>query len=271
MTKPQTDKSTTANHAADKADDPDDPSTGFMFDQLCGVASHNPGRMSNRVKTHISPLAHHIFDGNWVPCSSQPHPMLTVTLTPCPEDHTTLGHPMTSTKSLRHTSVPIVADSGCQSCIMPTLHARELGISDADIIPVKLMMQGAIQEDLGVQGAIVADISTQDTSGSVRCTKQLIYLSNKMEKAFLCREALVGLGTLPAHFPTIPAGTAHAITAGVNDEESWCSCPKRPHEPPPLPTSFPAGLHATPENVPALKQWILDYYGASTFNTCEHQ
>ncbi len=30
-------------------------------------------------------------------------------------------------------------------------------------------------------------------------------------------------------------------------------------------------LHATLENVPALKQRILDYYGASTFNTCEHQ
>ncbi len=138
--------------------------------------------------------------------------MLTGTLTPCPEDHMTLGHPMTSTKSLRHTYIPMVADSGCQSCIMPTQHARELGTSDKDIIPVKLMMRGTIQEDLGVQGAIVADISTHDTSGSVRCTKQLKYLSNKMEKAFLCREALVGLGTLPAHFPAIPTGMPHAVT-----------------------------------------------------------
>ncbi len=132
-------------------------------------------------------------------------------------------------------------------------------------------MRGAIQEDLGVQGAVVADISTQDTSGSVRCIKQLIYLSNKMDKAFLSREALVGLWALPAHFPAIPAGMPHAITAGANDEEPSCSCPKRPHETPLLPTSLPPGLHTTPENVPPLKQWILDYYGASTFNTCEHQ
>ncbi len=42
MTKSQTDKSAAAIHTADGADDPDDPSTLFMFDQLCGVASHNP-------------------------------------------------------------------------------------------------------------------------------------------------------------------------------------------------------------------------------------
>ena len=50
-----------------------------------------------------------------------------------------------------------------------------------------------------------------------------------------------------------------------------CSCPKRPDVSPPLPTNLPPGLRAIPEHVPALKEWILDYYGSSSFNTCEHQ
>ena len=44
-------------------------------------------------------------------------------------------------------------------------------------------MRGAIREDLGVTGAIVADVSTTDTSGTLRSTRQLIYVSDKIEKA----------------------------------------------------------------------------------------
>ena len=76
-----------------------------------------------------------------------------------------------------------------------------MGFGKADIIPVKVVMRGAIREDLGVTGAIVADVSTTDTSGSLRSTRQLRYVSDKIEKAFLCREALVTLGALPVNFP----------------------------------------------------------------------
>ena len=47
-----------------------------------------------------------------------------------------------------------------------------------------------------------------------------------------------------------------------------CSCPQRqlpPSEPPLLP------CEPTPENPPVLRQYILDRYAASSFNTCEHQ
>ena len=157
---------------------------------------------------------------------------------------------------------------------MPTTVAYKMGLSDSDIFPVTLTMCGAIAEDLFVCGGIVAIITATDMSGSIRCTKQIIYLSKKMTKSFLCREALVDLGALPTHFPAIPANNIHitASTSSVTEPDlPICSCPKRPDEPPPLPTSLPPGLKAIPEHVPALKQWILDYYGASSFNTCEHQ
>ena len=168
----------------------------------------------------------------------------------------------------------MIADSGCQSCIMPTNVAYKMGLSDGDIFPVTLTMRGAIAEDLLVRGGIVADITTTDLSGSMRCTKQIVYLSSTITKSFLCREALVDLGALPTHFPAIPAHPIHVTASATSDTESEYpiyACPRRPDEPPPLPTSLPPGLKAIPEHVPALKQWILDYYGASSFNTCEHQ
>ena len=47
-----------------------------------------------------------------------------------------------------------------------------------------------------------------------------------------------------------------------------CSYPKQT-KPPPLPTTLPC--LATEENVVKLKQYLLDYYSSSTFNTCKHQ
>ena len=71
-----------------------------------------------------------------------------------------------------------------------------MGISTKDIFPVKLTMRGAIEEDLGVQGGIVVDISTKDAGGSLRRAKQFMYVSNKIDKAFLCREGLICLGAM---------------------------------------------------------------------------
>ena len=266
--RPHKTRDSQAHHMADT---PDDTSVGFLFDQLC-VSSNLRESNSERQDTN-PPLKHHIFDGKWAPRSSQSHPMLTVTLKPSPDDHRILGHPMSYTANLQTISVTMIADSGCQSCVIPLRYATMMGVSDSDILPVQLNMRGAIQEDLGVCGGIVADISTADQSGSERCTKQLIYLSSKLDNAFMCKEALVGLGALSASFPAIPASnlTLFAAAVDIETDSPRCSCPKRPDEPPPLPTSLPPGLQATPEGVPAMKEWILNHYAASTFNICEHQ
>ena len=157
---------------------------------------------------------------------------------------------------------------------MPVNIAYKMGLSKADFIPVNLRMRGASGEDLRVCGAIAADITTNDSSGSTRCTKQMIYLSERMNKAFSSKEALESLEVIQVDFPAIhtyPISMAASTTLDTPVDHPICSCPKRPEEPPPLPTCLPPGLEAAPENVPALKEWILNYYGASSFNTCEHQ
>ncbi|RUS68757.1 hypothetical protein EGW08_023479, partial [Elysia chlorotica] len=129
------------------------------------------------------------------------------------EDHAILGFPMADTSKLPPINIPMIADSGCQSSIVPLRSAQSMGFGKEDKIPVRLIMRGAIKEDLGVTGAVVTDVSTTGTSGTPRSTRQLIY----------------------------------------------------------IPSNLPPGLTATKNNLPALKEWLLDYYGATAFNVCEHQ
>jgi len=147
-----------------------------------------------------------------------------------------------------------------------------MGISKEDLIPVKLTMLGAIKEDLGVIGGVIVNITIRDNSGSSRSTRQLCYVSDKMGKAFLCREALIILGIIRPDFPSVLATTSMTTDTPTDvSDESPCYCPRRSQSPPPIPTALPPGLSSVEENVGALREWLLDYYGATTFNVCEHQ
>ena len=133
-----------------------------------------------------------------------------------------------------------------------------MGYSAEDIMPVSLSMRGAIKEDLGVEGGIILKVSISNDSGPGRSCKQLVYLSKRMTKAFLCREALEQLGIISSNFPEIDADNVYH-TSSEPPTDHQCNCPKRPKEVPPIPTSLPPGLTATEKDVPALKEWLLDY------------
>ena len=241
----------------------------LSFEQLCGIhVSH-----TDKAETSLRPpVAHHIFDDGWIERPSKPHPTVLVDLIPLPEDQKELGYPIPNASKLKRLAVPMLADSGCQSSVIPTQTALAMGYTRNDIMPVKLKMRGAIREDLGIEGGIVVNVCVHDVAGSVRSSKQLVYVSGKMEKAFLCREALEKLGIVPANFPVVPAlQPADHIASAESPEACSCQCPRRGQAPPPLPKSLPPGLKGTDQDVPALKEWLLDYYGTTTFNVCEHQ
>ncbi|KAH3852125.1 hypothetical protein DPMN_094623 [Dreissena polymorpha] len=86
--------------------------------------------------------------------------MVQVRLTPMPEEQSSFGHPMKDTFNLKPITVSMVADTGCQSSVIPLGTANSLGVQAQDLIPVKLVMRGAIKEDLGIMGAIVLSVAT---------------------------------------------------------------------------------------------------------------
>ena len=47
-----------------------------------------------------------------------------------------------------------------------------------------------------------------------------------------------------------------------------CDCPQR-QTPPQIPTNLP--FPATEDNIHRLRDFLLEHYKSSTFNTCEHQ
>ena len=266
--------SSNASVSKSSTKDPEQDSAGYVFDQLCVVTDQSgPGSqtMPSSIPDSVCPIEHYIFDGQWVARPSKPHPMVLVRLTPMPDEHASFGHPMKDTSKLKPITVSMVADTECQSSIIPLQTASSLGIQTQDLVPVKLVMRGAIKEDLGVIGAIVVDVATRTSDGSIRSTRMLCYVSDTMEKAFLCREALVSLGIIAKDFPKATAMTPDVTASMDSCEEYTCSCPRRQQEPPPMPTSLPNGLSPTEDNVEALKEWLLDYYGSTTFNVCEHQ
>ena len=89
-----------------------------------------------------------------------------------------------------------------------------------------------------------------------------------MNKAFLCREALEQLGIISKNFPEISADHTFNLST---EPGSSCNCPRRVKEIPSMPQELPDGLTGREEDVPALKEWLLQYYGSTAFNVCEHQ
>ena len=114
-----------------------------------------------------------------------------------------------------------------------------------------------------------------------------------MPAIYLSKEACIDLGTIPANFPEIghysdtdheeiPVNASndtavHCAVFGlpkcsnsgvVRPEDTPCSCPTMslpPTDRPALPCA------PTVENLPHLKQWIIQRYKASAFNCCEQQ
>lgn len=254
--------------------DTDHNNTGYVFDQLCTAGEHAPPPKNMKPSPQASgqPIEHHVFEGRWISRPSKPHPMISVMVTPLREDHALLGHPIQDTSKPKSVTMSMVADTGCQSTIIPLQSVFNLGLTVKDLLPVRLVMRGAIKEDLGVMGAVVISVSTQGTTTSAKSTRLLCYVSDVMDKAFLCREALVSLGIIHPTFPNCSTESTTAVAASTDDlVEEQCSCPRRQRDPPPIPTTLPQGLTASEEHVNSLKDWLLDYYGATTFNVCEHQ
>ncbi|VDI05202.1 Hypothetical predicted protein [Mytilus galloprovincialis] len=177
--------------------------------------------LNRQTKYHVLNITY-LMDTGWLD-PQKPHPMLLVNMTPLPEDHSSFGHPIQDTSQLKTITMSMVADTGCQSSIIPLQSANK-----------------SWNNRKGSPSSQTCDAWSY--KGRPRCN----WSSRRITS------------------PNIAASME-------NSEDVTCSCPRRRPSPPPVPTSLPPGLKATEEHVESLKEWLLDYYGATTFNVCEHQ
>ena len=124
---------------------------GLFTDQLATINEQHQSQV----------VEHHVHRGTWINRPSKPHPTVMAELTPLPSDHAEFGYRV-PTSDLRPKTIPMIADSGCQSSIIPFDTALSMGYSKNDIMPVKLSMNWAISEDLGVEGGIILKVTVKD-------------------------------------------------------------------------------------------------------------
>lgn len=235
---------------------------GAYDEQTAAVAELCTLTMANAAdEPRTLPLAHHLYDDmcdKWVKRASNPQPYISLTLTTVREDYRALGFDLQ--KHTRAVTLPAMADTGCQSCLIGLKVARRMGLSTEDLIPVSMTMRAANNKGIRILGAAVVRFAGNSNDARRLETRQIAYVTDTSDRVFLSRTACVGLGMISETFPAL--GEANLASSEP------CDCPQRA-TPPARPTTLP--MPATEANREALKEYLLKIYGQSTFNTCPHQ
>ena len=230
------------------------------------------------------PLCHMEHDSNlgWREITPMDSPILPVTLEIHVHTYTALKLPPPVMSRPHKTKVRSVADSGAQLNIIPVREITAMGIKIDSLLPVSVRVSGASQgSSINIVGGVLLRVKGL---ASKSCSSlQLFYVANNVSRTYLSLSTLKALRVVPVDFPKVGmdedivvaangqavSGPARCTNTGVvQPGDKPCSCPNRtvpPVSPPKLPCS------PTPENVPRIKQYLLDRYSSSSFNCCERQ
>ena len=167
-----------------------------MFNSLCIITGIG-GIRGNQAIT----LNHHTYSNlrnRWTREPSRPQPFITLMVSVRTEDYHNLGFSLSAgTRSL---PLPIMADTGCQSCLAGMHAISTLGLSRANLIPVTMTMSAANEGDINIIGAAILRFA--GTLQHAREMRQITYITDSSEKIFLSQDACVALGMISKTFPT---------------------------------------------------------------------
>ena len=259
--------SSAINHnQADQNTNQDSFFNDAIFEQICSATQVLPTLDSCNLIT----LDHHIYDdicNSWRRRQSDPQPCINISVGVVPSDTEHIGIKPTLSADAPTNTVPYIAmaDTGCQSCLAGFDLLTKLNIKKTQLIPVSMKMTAANNQSIEIAGALPLRITGISPSKTAHTTKQLVYFTPSARRLFLSKNACRSLGLISNNITTI--GEMHAAD-DVKSKPQTCQCPVR-QPPPPPPTSLP--YPATEENREKLEKYLLDYYKASTFNTCQHQ
>ena len=204
-------------------------------------------------------MDHHRYNKSsdkWIKESSEPQPFINLDITVPTEDYDKLGYKFH--KRVTPVNLPVMADTGCQSCLAGIDLLGKLNMRTSDLLQVKTRMRAANRKSINILGAVILEFSGRTQKGDIVTSKQMTYITDDSDKIFLNKEACKDLQMISRDFPCI-----NRIQDSTTENSSIknCNCPLRNKLP------FPASK----ANVPKLKEFLLNYYKSSTFNVCEHQ
>ena len=239
------------------------------------------------------PLPHQVHDqvAGWYASRPKDSPTIMATFSVDRKSYAELGlNPPRYFQSAqnpgRTSSRSAICDTGAQLTVVPHAFLTSLKIKPETIFPVETNMQGASEVPIMVDGGVLLKITAVDTNTeTTRHSLQLAYVSRHVRVPYLSLSACIDLGLVPANFPTVASCEAAPSSAGLcsvgevkskpcsntgvpGPNDSPCLCPRRTM-PPTTPIALPCP--PTEENLPILKQYILDRFSSSAFNRCEQQ
>ena len=238
------------------------------------------------------PLPHHVHDtvSGWHASRPKDSPTIMVSFSVDKQSYAELGlnqprYAQSAHNPGRSSNKPAICDTGAQLTMVPHSLLANLKIKPDTIFPLETSMQGASEVPIMVDGGILLRITAFDTkTRTAKHSLQLAYVSRYVKVPYLSLSACVDLGLVPVNFPAVgscdtpdmahlcpvtnpmPQTCSNTGVPGLN--ETPCKCPHRT-----LPPTTPPHLPCAPteENLPVLKQYILDRYSSSAFNCCEKQ
>ena len=167
-------------------------------------------------------------------------------------------------------NVTAITDSGCQTCTAGVEFMEEIGCPESYLVPTNHQIIGITDASLGIVGAVLLRIEVDG-----RVTRQMVHISKRVRGLYLSETALKELGILHNNFQQ-PMSSASSSTTDVEElcngdclgDGDTAPCQKRtvtPNRPETIP--FPP----TSENKGKLKQYLLDVFASSAFNSCSYQ
>ena len=169
------------------------------------------------------------------------------------EDYIALGFDLL--KLTRRIDLPVMTDSGCQSCMIGIGVTQRMGLNTKDFIPVSMTMKAANNKGMRILGAVVVRFAGNGGTRRLE-TRQIVYVTDTSDRMLLSRAPCVDLGMISVKFPTL-----REVNLATSE---LCDCPRRT-EPPAKPTTLP--VPATEANREASQKHLLRVYAQSTFNS----
>ena len=94
------------------------------------------------------------------------------------------------------TVLPVFPDSGATICLGGSQHLRAMGLSQNNLIPSQKVVRTVGNYTLVCQGWIPVKFVVGE-----KCTKQALYICNKIDRIYFSRSACVDVGILSPQFP----------------------------------------------------------------------
>ena len=206
----------------------------------CQIPNHF-ARVCRKKKEHVGGLIAKLSNNTNIE-------QIDVTLKPCLAHH---HHGVPNSVTMK-----VFPDSGASICLAGPQHITALDLSTDELIPCSKTVTAVGGSQIKCMGWLPMSFSIGNHT-----TKQPLFISDKADRIYLSRKGCTELQILPPSFPyPMPAENINSFECHTQQTD----IAKESRELPQRPSKIP--YPPTEENVPKLKQFLVDTFKETAFN-----